>query len=46
MLAVANGKILTMEGRTYPKGTVLIDQGKIVAGIKCTVGHIWHSRYQ
>ncbi|HHT63125.1 MAG: amidohydrolase [Bacillota bacterium] len=31
MLAVANGKILTMEGRTYPKGTVLIDQGKIVA---------------
>lgn len=31
MLAVANGKILTMEGRTYQKGTILIDQGKIVA---------------
>lgn len=31
MLAVTNGKILTMEGRTYQKGTLLIDQGKIVA---------------
>jgi len=31
LLAVANGKILTMEGRTYQKGTILIDQGKIVA---------------
>ncbi|MEN3003890.1 amidohydrolase [Dehalobacterium formicoaceticum] len=31
MLAVANGKIMTMEGNTYQKGTLLIDQGKIVA---------------
>ncbi|WP_418219635.1 amidohydrolase [Candidatus Formimonas warabiya] len=31
MLAVANGRILTMEGRTYQKGSILIDQGKIVA---------------
>jgi imidazolonepropionase-like amidohydrolase len=31
MLAVANGKILTMEGKNYHQGTVLIDQGKIVA---------------
>lgn len=31
MLAVANGKILTMAGRIFQKGTILIDQGKIVA---------------
>ncbi|MDD4753632.1 MAG: amidohydrolase [Desulfitobacteriaceae bacterium] len=31
MLAVINGKIITMEGKTYQKGAVLIDQGKIMA---------------
>lgn len=31
MLAVANGKILTMTGRVFQKGTILINQGKIVA---------------
>lgn len=31
MLAITNGKIITMAGRTYQKGTVLVDDGKIVA---------------
>jgi imidazolonepropionase-like amidohydrolase len=31
MLAVINGKIITMEGKTYQKGAILIDQGKIMA---------------
>jgi len=31
VLAITNGKIITMEGRTYQKGSILIDQGKIMA---------------
>lgn len=31
VLAITNGKILTMEDKNFEKGTVLIDQGKILA---------------
>jgi imidazolonepropionase-like amidohydrolase len=31
VLAITNGKIITMEGKVYPKGSVLIDEGKIMA---------------
>lgn len=30
MLAITNGRVLTMAGQTYERGTVLIDNGKIV----------------
>ena len=31
MLAIINGKILTMAGRTHQKGAILIEDGKIIA---------------
>ena len=29
MIAIANGKVVTVTGETYEKGTVLLDGGKI-----------------
>lgn len=31
MLAITNGKILTITGQTYERGTVLMDGGRILA---------------
>ncbi|HHV43539.1 MAG TPA: amidohydrolase [Firmicutes bacterium] len=34
MLAIVNGKILTMAGRTFDPGTILIEEGRIVAVVE------------
>ena len=31
MIAITNGKVVTVTGETYEKGTVLVDEGKIAA---------------